>query len=123
MRKIVIIVISVSIFLFACSPKKDRIISINDMKLLVWDMMNAENYYSYMTMSDTNFFKKKKNFELYNQVFIKHDVSKEQFYNSYTYYEKNPDEMKILFDSLDVYGNRMKTEFDNKINKKINNKK
>jgi len=123
MSKIFLIVFCIVIFLVSCSSKNEKIISLSDMKVIIWDMMCAENYYSYMTVSDTTFLQKKKNLQLYNQVFHFHDVSKEQFYNSYTYYEKHPDDMKVLFDSIEAFGSRVKFEFENKSIPKKNTKK
>ena len=106
--------------LAACrSPNKipNDIIGIDKMKFIVWDMIRAgalaENQYG----KDTGKAKLKssdmlkfKNVELFQQVFIVHKISKDQFYKSYRYYEEHADKNKILMDSVSAYANRQRQE-------------
>lgn len=53
---------------------------------------------------------KNKTFELYQQVFAIHKITREQFDKSFKFYESHPDKIKILFDSVSEYGSRKKQE-------------
>jgi Domain of unknown function (DUF4296) len=71
------------------------------MKLIVWDLMRADevinNYYTSDTLAG-----KQKRLELYSQAFKLHNITKDEFYKSYTAYQQHPDIQKDLFDSVFV---------------------
>jgi hypothetical protein len=99
---------------FACGKNAKSVMPINEMKIVMWDMMNADNWYSSMTIKDTMALKDKRNIALYQQVFKWHQITQEQFYKSYHYYELHPEEMKILFDSLESYATKQRMTFEGK---------
>lgn len=76
------------------------------MKFIVWDMLNAGQLGKMGVPRDSSALKLKKSTALYEQVFSIHHVTKEQFYESYQFYEEHPSQFRILFDSVDAYGNR-----------------
>jgi hypothetical protein len=51
---------------------------------------------------------KAETFKLYNQVFAIHNVTNEEFFESYKFYLRRPDLGKIVFDSVAVRANRLK---------------
>jgi hypothetical protein len=104
-------------FFAACkSPNKmpDDVISINKMKLIVWDMIRAGAF------SENKFGKypdtlKMKTIEMFQQVFAIYGITKDEFYRSYRYYEEHPDKNKVLMDSVSAYGTRQRQELYKRI--------
>ena len=108
MRRIVIVCL---LFIFiACGKNHNSILPINQMKVVMWDMFNADNWYFQTSLNDSTAQKNKKNVVLYQQVFQQDGTTKEQFYKSYKYYQSHPDEMKTLLDSTEAYGTRARGE-------------
>lgn len=96
----------------ACGKKHSSVLSLNDMKTVMWDMLNADSWYAQTALRDTTGNLNKKNIEWYGQIFVQHDITKEQFYKSYSYYEARPEKMKLLMDSIEAYGTRTKMNLD-----------
>ena len=75
---------------------------INEMKPIIWDMLRAgalaESQYPRDTAAQ-----KKERLKQYNNVFLVHHLTKDQFYHSYGYYMAHPDKNKILMDSVNSY--------------------
>jgi len=93
-------------FSFACnsnsSKKKEmKLIPINEMRKLVWDVLKADEYYVRISVKDTIDPLQTGNLKLYDQVFKSHGITKEQFYFSYKYYESHPLQFKELIDSVE----------------------
>ena len=80
------------------------------MKVVMWDMLLADNWYAQTAMKDSTAQKTKKNVLLYQEVFSQHSITKEQFYTSYNYYQTHTKEMTILLDSLEAYGTRARNK-------------
>ncbi len=78
------------------------------MRLVMWDMINADSWFTITSYKDSLAVKNKKNITFYKQIFQQHNTTKEQFYYSYNYYEQHPDEMKTLLDSVEATGSRAK---------------
>jgi hypothetical protein len=76
------------------------------MKLVVWDMMKADEWFVQTSIKDTLHLRKKENIQLYEEVFSIHKTSRKQFYNSYKYYQGHPDKFKVLMDSITALANR-----------------
>lgn len=93
-------------FLFACgsisSKKKElKVIPVNEMRKIVWDMLKADEYFVRINVKDTSVISPTGNLKLYDQVFKSHGITKEQFYFSYKYYESHPLQFKELIDSVE----------------------
>ncbi len=108
-RLVCIIFITATI---ACGKNHSSVLSLNDMKTVMWDMLNADSWYAQTALRDTTGKLNKKNIEWYGQIFLEHDITKEQFYKSYSYYEARPEKMKLLMDSIEAYGTRTKMALD-----------
>ena len=107
-RRILIAIVCSSTILLAYSCKSKRgILPVNEMKVVMWDMLLADNWYAH-AIRDTTAQKNKKYIALYESVFKQDGVTKEQFYKSYNYYQTHTKEMVILLDSLEAYGSRAK---------------
>lgn len=99
------------IFLFlmqmSCrNETKTAIIPVDSMKLIMWDMMKADEWFSRKIIQDTNAIRNKEDVKLYEIVFKIHGVSRERYFASYRYYEGRPVSFKRLLDSLDALSNR-----------------
>jgi|SRR6185437_2501471 len=96
-----------------CSDK-DRIpsgvLSRQKMEDVLWDMIQADQYSSFLTKDSAHIDLKEERLRLYQQVFLLHGVSREQFRKSYDYYMARPDLTQMLFDSLQSKGNRLRSE-------------
>jgi predicted S18 family serine protease len=86
----------------------EQLLDINEMKLIVWDMLKADELYTMQQAKDSTLRIQKKNLEYYEKIFAYHKISRATFYKSFTYYEAHPLEMKELLDSIDQYATREK---------------
>ena len=95
---------------FACKPQPadKKILPINSMKKIIWDMMQADEWYIQTSLKDSLHKRDKENIQLYEQIFSIHQTSRKQYYNSYRYYQMHPNELKELVDSLTAYAAREK---------------
>lgn len=103
-------IMGLAVLLLACKkkPKDQEILPINTMKLAMWDMIRADEWYTQTTLKDSLNKRKKENIQLYEQVFAIHGTTRKQFYNSYQYYETHPKAFKELMDSMYAYTQREK---------------
>nr|WP_295206777.1 DUF4296 domain-containing protein [Sediminibacterium sp.] len=85
---------------------KTAIIPVDSMKLIMWDMMKADEWFNRKIIQDTNAIRNKEDVKLYEMVFKIHGVSRERYFASYRYYEGRPVSFKRLLDSLDALSNR-----------------
>jgi hypothetical protein len=108
MRGLKIIVFAM--LLFSCKGKQNKknILPVSSMKLIMWDILKADEWYAQTAIRDTLHKRLNENFQIYEQVYKIHHVSKEQFYTSYKFYETHPDQFKILIDSVIAVGDRDK---------------
>ena len=87
------------------------IISKDEMKKVLWDMIEADQFSKQFILKDSA--KKNVNVEtmkLYEQVFQVHHITKDEFQKSYQFYISRPDILKVLLDSLSVQGSRRMPE-------------
>ena len=84
------------------------------MKLIVWDMIRGGELAKNQNIKDSGIIKVK-TLENFQQVFSIHGISKDEFYKSYTYYEKHPNKNKILMDSVIAYANRQRADLYKKM--------
>ncbi len=108
MRVTVVLCISFLLFMqMSCNngPSK-AVIPIDSMKLIMWDMMKADEWFSRKVIKDTNANRNKEDVKLYEMVFKVYGITKERYYSSYRYYEGRPVSFKRLIDSLEAYANR-----------------
>ena len=112
MSRITLTCLLLFITLLSCTEKHSAVLTISEMKPIIWDMLNADNWNFQTAVTDTSNKNKKKNLAFYDKIFKQYDITKEQFYKSYKYYEFHPDRMKILIDSVEDYGQREKGDLD-----------
>lgn len=85
---------------------KTVIIPVDSMKLIMWDMMKADEWFNRKLIQDTNAIRNKEDVKMYEMVFKVHGVTRERYFASYRYYEGRPVSFKRLLDSLDALANR-----------------
>lgn len=95
------------------STGKKEIIGVDSMKVMMWDLMRADELYQRMIIKDSTVKKRKENIRLYETVFLLHKTSKGKFDTSYKYYASNPVYFKVLIDSLDAFATRERSKVFN----------
>ena len=92
------------VFSFSCNSKPAapaNLLTRDKMEDVLWDLMRADLFINnYMVIKDPNLDKKKEGVELYTKILKLHNVSQEQFNSSIAYYRSQPEEMKVLLDSI-----------------------
>ncbi len=113
MRGIMTLALIALVILVACRNKspENEVLSLNDMKTVLWDLQNADAWFNQIPNIDSLHKTHKMNIQLYEQVFVSNKTTKKQFYTSYQYYQTRPDKMKILMDSVVAYGERVKNSY------------
>lgn len=85
---------------------RSAIIPVDSMRLIMWDMMKADEWFNRKIVQDTNAIRNKEDVKLYEMVFKVHGITRERYYNSYRYYEGRPISFKRLLDSIEALSNR-----------------
>ena len=101
--RILIIYISFFILLFSCS-KKNKQLSLNTMKIVMWELLNAEELMKIKAINDSTFLVQKNRPIYYQKIFSLHQISQNDFDKNYQYFQNHPSEMKILLDSISNFG-------------------
>ena len=93
----------ISFGLHSCTSKV-KTIAPQKMKLIMWDIITADEWLNNRSIKDSTILFNKQNLSLYNKIFALHQTTKDEFYSSYAFYQKHPTQMKMLLDSLATYG-------------------
>ncbi len=109
-------IIFISLGFMGCrlAGDKKKILPLDTMKIIMWDMLKADEWYIRETIKDSTLKNKHENIRLYEQVFAIHGITRNQFYASYKYYESHPTEFKVLIDSVETSSNRIRNNLFNK---------
>lgn len=101
------------LLIFASCTNNDKIpgnvIERPRMEKILWDMIRADRYSTIYLTADTQN-RQRKTFELYENIFHLHHVSKDEFIKSYKFYLGRPDIAKTMFDSISAYAERQRAE-------------
>ncbi len=76
------------------------------MQEVLWDMLKADAIASEIVRTDSSIKLTTKNIELYKKVFIAHKITRNDFELSYSFYEKHPELMRVLLDSMNAERDR-----------------
>jgi len=127
--------IILTVFAAGCITDKKipkGILSQNEMRKIMWDLMRADAYVTDFIMKDSTrkHDQKAESTLLYEQVFDIHSTTKETFIKSRDFYESRPDLLKVITDSLrsderkvQQYQNHKKPQPDTSLRKiKLNRK-
>jgi len=79
------------------------------MQLVLWDYMQADVYAADIIKLDSSRRDTIENIRLQKAVFNKHGIDREKFYASYAYYQKHPEQMKVMIDSMVNFQRRKDT--------------
>ena len=74
------------------------------MEAVLWDMMRADEMVNLQYTKDTSINRLDSSTRLYQQVFALHATDAATFKKSFKYYQRNPDLLKPVFDSLQKRG-------------------
>jgi hypothetical protein len=97
------------VLLVSCnSGTPKNVLPVNTMKVVMFDMLKADEWYARKLAGDTLMLRIKDDIPLYEQVFAIHKLTKKEFFVSYHYYESHPVAYKELIDSLETYANKQK---------------
>ena len=93
------------LFFIAGCKNKNRIpagiIPQKKMQAIVWDMMRADQFLTDFVLSkDSSLDKRTESIKLYTKVFAIHQISKEQYEESFSFYKTHPALFKVIMDSL-----------------------
>ena len=71
------------------------------MQAVVWDMMRADQFVTILYLEkDSTLDRNTESIKLYQQVFRIHQISKEEFQQSLSFYRSHPALLKVIMDSL-----------------------
>lgn len=105
-------VLIILIFCFAgCKDEKELppgILKAEKMQEVFWDVIMAEAYTTQFIKKDSSRDTQLENAKLQQQIFAIHKISKQEFYNSYNYYNSHVDLMRTLLDSITAKGEKEK---------------
>ncbi len=102
-------ILFVVVLLVACNSRLPKnVLPVNTMKVVMFDMLKADEWYARKLAGDTLMLRMKDDIPLYEQVFAVHKLTKNEFFDSYHYYEAHPVAYKELVDSLESYANKQK---------------
>jgi hypothetical protein len=103
MRTLALIIVSFSIFV-SCGRKDEipsGIIAQDKMQAILWDMMRADQFLAdYVLNRDSSKKKETESLKYYAKIFALHQVSKEDFEESFSFYRARPALMKTMMDSI-----------------------
>ena len=111
MRKIFIIL---CIFIISCQDKEQpkNLVPFDKMKVVLYQLMKADEYYTRSVSADTAMQLEKKNIQFYKQIFELNKVDRNDFFETLTYLQKRPIEFKELMDSTYELSKREKLQLN-----------
>lgn len=99
MKKLLIPVL----LLAACSNKPEvpkHVLPPEKMEAITWDMIRADGLLTHALNSDTLTPPLEKRVQLYQQVLRIHEVTREQYRQSFAFYQNRPDLLREVFSSM-----------------------
>ena len=106
-----IIALLFAVIICSCNSNKTpkNIIPPDQMQLVLWDYMQADVYAADIIKLDSSKRDTVENILLQKAVFNKYGINRKRFYESYAYYQKHPEQMKTMIDSMVNYQRRKDT--------------
>jgi hypothetical protein len=100
------------VLLVACNnkAKNEQPIPFEKMKLVVWQLLKADELYLRKNLKDSTWKGTKKNVQFYKQIFELNKVDRNQFYKQMVNLESHPVEFKALMDSVEELSKREKNK-------------
>jgi len=102
-------------------PGHGEVLSINAMKLVMWDMIQADEFAIVYIGKDSSRNLQKETNLLYQKVFALHKIDSKRFFASFEFYKNHPDHYKVLVDSLTAFANRERDNrfYINRVNQAV----
>jgi hypothetical protein len=107
------VILVVILLVSGCRSKYKPVMGIDSMKVVMWDMLRADELYTRMTVKDSLAKGRREDIRLYEEVFAAHKISRGYFDSSYKYFLAHPVQYKILVDSLDAFATRERAKVFN----------
>lgn len=104
------VLLMLTLFLAACSGKQrvpGDIVPVNKMQNVLWDIMKSDEFIIHQSLKDSALKKHQESIRLYKHVLNTHNISEEDFKKSMNFYQKRPDLLKIILDSLQKKADRI----------------
>lgn len=99
-----LLILIVSIFIVSCNNRDHipgRILKPSKMQEVLWDIVRADQLLNVKaTRGDSSANSPGERIKMYRQVFSIHNISKEKFQQSFSFYSTHPELMKVILDSL-----------------------
>ena len=111
--KIIVYLSLIVLLLTRCSQANSipgDIIPLDKMETILWQLMQTDEFTTYVIVKDSIKNLDKERIKLYNQVFELNKTNKDAFKKSYQYYMNHPEMGKVMFDSIAVRANRLREE-------------
>lgn len=91
-------------FIYSCKGKTvpPGILKPEKMQAVMWDMVRADVFAENFVSRDSSKNKFTENTRLQKQILFENGISKEEYYNSLEYYEKQPVLFGVMLDSLSM---------------------
>ncbi|MBZ5857269.1 DUF4296 domain-containing protein [Flavihumibacter profundi] len=108
------IIILLCSFLGACQNNKAVVkpaLSDKEMVPVIYELLLSEECSIALKGRDTTLVLPELRSVKYQQVFQLHKIDQKTFADSYSYYLGHPNELKIIFDSVEAMGSRNRLEF------------
>lgn len=101
------------VYMVACKPSvPEGVLPTDKMQALYWDLMRADEMVNYYALLDTAYVRTKHQDSLYTAIFGIHQVSRETFLKSKSYYETHPEKLKPILDSIHSRGEKIVNAID-----------
>lgn len=105
MRKLFIysVISVISVCLFSCysvDKRPENIIKPREMQSILWDVMRAQTLAQETSLKDTAVSVAIETKVLSKKIFQMHNTDSAHFTESYNWYVKHPESLKLIFDSL-----------------------
>jgi hypothetical protein len=91
------------IFLFSCKNKNalpSGILNPAKMQIVLWDVLRTDAFTFNFVKKDSTLLAETESVKLQQQIFTVHKISRDEFYNSYRYYQTHPQLMQPLLESM-----------------------
>ncbi len=96
------------LFFYSCKESiPSGIINQKEMQNILWDVLRADALSRQIVSTDSSKSLANESIALTSKAFLIHNITREQFEKSYSYYTHHPDIMKIILDSLNAQQTRI----------------
>ena len=95
-----IVLITFSLFFFVSCSNKEKHLDKKKMEAVLWDIIKIDAFSQHLLAIDTIKRDTAKIFALQDKVFSLHGITRQEYFDSYKYYNAHPEYMRIILDSI-----------------------